>query len=207
MAFSQLVAVDDTVLTKEDGNLVRKKLVATLFVPMTGESEALRRIKPDPRNPRVVNGDFEMDENEDGRVDGWHYQRQVELVSDDPIKGSKCLRFTNDSDGISQVLQGGTADGRYVAALDLSVWARTESVIPGETRQDFAGVVIHFYDGIRREVGSQIAARWRGTENWQQTRVRIRVPPGAREMVMRVGLNGARGTLDVDDLRIVAVPR
>lgn len=193
--------------TKTDGKLKQKKLVATLFVPMTGESEELRRVKPDTRNPQIVNGGFELDLNEDGRVDGWHYQRQVQLCDESPIEESRCLRFTNDGDGISQALQGGGVNGRFVGALDIAIWARLNAVVPGQSPHDFAGVVIHFYDGIRREVGTQVVARWRGTDNWQQTKRRIRVPVGAREMVIRIGLNGARGTLDLDGFHIAAVPR
>src|SRR5262249_8358289 len=51
---------------KKDGELEQKKLISTLFVPMTGQSEDLRQIKPDPLHPRILNGDFEVDENHDG---------------------------------------------------------------------------------------------------------------------------------------------
>ena len=194
-------------LTKENGKLVNRKLVATLFVPMTGESEELRRVKPNPRNPQIINGDFELDDNEDGRVDGWHYQRQAEICEDSPISGKRCLRFSSSGGELAQALQGGAVDGRSIAALRVSIWARMDSVVPGKTREDYAGVAFHFYDGIRREVGTHVATRWRGTENWQQSRAVIRVPPSAREMVLRVGLNGASGTLDVDDFQISPVPR
>ncbi|MEQ9408781.1 MAG: protein-L-isoaspartate(D-aspartate) O-methyltransferase [Fuerstiella sp.] len=195
-------------LKKEDGRLVQKKLVATLFVPMTGESEELRRIQPDTSRPQIVNGDFELDTNQDERVDGWHYQRQVEMSTEDPIHGATCLRFTNRDPGqLSQALQGGGINGRAVAALDVAIWARPDSVVPGPAPDDTAAVVIHFYDAIRRETATQLVARWRGTSNWQQTRRRVPVPPNAREMVIRIGLNGATGTLDLDDFQMVAVPR
>ena len=45
-------------------------------------SEELRKIKPDPLNPQVINGGFERDENGDGRPDNWHYFRQATLVDD-----------------------------------------------------------------------------------------------------------------------------
>lgn len=194
-------------LRKQDGKLEEEKLVATLFVPMTGESEEQRRVKPNTNNPRIVNGNFEYDVNMDGRVDGWHYQRHVELCDESPIKGSRCLRFSNDDSDVAQVLQGGGVNGRFVAALDIAIWARLDAVVPGRNPDEFAGVIFHFYDGIRRDVSTQVAVRWRGSGNWQQTRTRVRVPATAREMVIRVGLNGAKGTLDVDDFQMVAVPR
>ena len=195
-------------LQKEGGELREKKLVPTLFVPMTGESEQQRRVQPDPMHPRIVNGDFEIDGNEDGRVDGWHYQRQAEMCSEKPMKGPVCLRFSNQEAGqLSQALQGCAVSGRHVAALDFAVWARVDSVVPGPSATDFAAVVIHFYDSVRREVGVHILNRWRGTANWQQTRRRISVPPSTREIVIRIGLNGATGTLDLDDFQMAPVPR
>ncbi len=194
--------------TKEDGKLKEKKLVPTLFVPMTGASEELRRIQPDADNPRIVNGDFELDENDDGRADGWHYQRQTEMCEEGPMRGKVCLRFSNSTAGeLSQSLQGCGVNGRNIAALNFSIWARTDAVVPGATKHDFAGAIIHFYDSVRREVGGTVLVRWRGTENWQQARRTVPVPANAREMIIRIGLNGSTGTLDVDDFQIAPVRR
>ena len=57
---------------KVNGRLVPKKLTPTLFVPMTGAAEKSRRVQPDPENPEVVNGSFEVDDNSDMRADNWH---------------------------------------------------------------------------------------------------------------------------------------
>ena len=43
-------------MRKKDGKLEKEALRPTLFVPMTGTAEGLRRIKPDPANPRAANG-------------------------------------------------------------------------------------------------------------------------------------------------------
>lgn len=195
-------------LTKKDGKLEEEKLVPTLFVPMTGASEELRRIQPDADNPRIVNGDFEFDENEDGRADGWHYQRKTEMSPEEPMHGEVCLRFSNDNPGeLSQALQGCGVNGRKIGLLNFSIWARTDAVVPGTTPHDVAGAYIHFYDSVRREVGHTVLVRWRGTGNWQQTRRAIPVPANAREMVIRIGLNGSTGTLDVDAFQIAPVRR
>ena len=195
-------------LKKEDGKLKEEKLVPTLFVPMTGVSEQQRRIQPDANNPQIVNSDFEYDANEDGKVDGWHYQRQVEMYDGQPMKGASCLRFRNQQTGeLSQALQGCAVNGRTIGAFDCAVWGRLESVISGPNSNEQAAVVVHFYDSVRREVGTQVVTRWRGTSNWQQSRRRIPVPPNTREIIVRIGLNGATGTLDIDDLQLVAVPR
>ena len=195
-------------LKKVDGKLERQRLISTLFVPMTGQSEDERRVQPDPERPTVVNGGFELDTNDDERVDGWHYQRQVSMSTDDPIEGTHFLRFENSEPGeLSQALQGTAVDGRKIGALDCTVWARLNGVVPGSGATDRAAVVIHFYDVIRREVGDTLVFTWRGTQNWQQARSRVVVPPNAREMIVRIGLNGATGTLDLDDLKIVPVGR
>ena len=48
---------------KKDGKLTNKKLIPTLFVPMTGISEDKRAVKPNPAKPRIVNGSFENAKN------------------------------------------------------------------------------------------------------------------------------------------------
>jgi protein-L-isoaspartate(D-aspartate) O-methyltransferase len=195
-------------LRKVDGKLEQQKLISTLFVPMTGQSEEERRIQPNPDYPMIVNGGFDNDSNEDGKVDGWHYQRQTTMSDDQPMQGSHLLRFENRTPGeLSQALQGTAVNGRRIGALDWAVWARTESVVPGPQRSDRAAVVVHYYDALRRELGSQVIAVWRGSQNWQQAKKRIPVPVNAREMIIRIGLNGATGTLDLDALQMVPVPR
>ena len=59
-------------LKKVNGKLEKEQLIPTLFVPMTGKSEELRRNLPNPNSPRIINGDFEFDANDDGRPDNWH---------------------------------------------------------------------------------------------------------------------------------------
>lgn len=195
-------------LRKVDGRLEREKLIPTLFVPMTGRSEQLRRAQPDPLKPRIVNGDFELDSNEDGRPDSWHYVRQAELIEDAPQSGQYCLRLSSTSPGrLAQLLQGTAIQGTNIAAIELSAWVRTENVRPGNRRVEQAAIVVHFYDSIRREVGQGVIGPFRGSDNWQRYRRTIAVPRKAREMIVRVGMNGATGQLDVDDLQLKYVKR
>jgi len=195
-------------LKKENGLLQDERLISTLFVPMTGESEEQRRVQPDPDQPQIVNGGFERDENGDGRVDGWHYQRNASLESDGAMEGQQYLRFENaDPDSLSQALQGTAINGRRLAALRMQFWMRCTGVVPGAGPAGQAAVVVHFYDGVRREIGAVVIGRWRGTLDWQDVRSVVQVPAEAKEMIFRVGLNGAVGQLDLDDLKIVPVPR
>ncbi|MFM7922957.1 MAG: protein-L-isoaspartate(D-aspartate) O-methyltransferase [Planctomycetaceae bacterium] len=195
-------------LKKENGELQDEKLISTLFVPMTGESEEQRRVQPDPDQPQIVNGGFERDENGDGRVDGWHYQRNARLEAEGAMEGQQYLRFENaDPDSLSQALQGTAVNGRRLAGLRLQFWMRCTAVVPGAGPSGQAAVVVHFYDGVRREIGAVVIGRWRGTLDWQDVRTVVQAPAEAKEMIFRVGLNGALGQLDLDDLKIVPIPR
>lgn len=190
-------------LRKHDGKLEREKLLPTLFVPMTGESEKQRQVLPDAASPRIVNGSFELDENEDGRVDGWHYQRQASLCTEEPMDGVQCLRFENQTAGhLAQALQGMALDGQKIRRFQLNYWVRHESIAPGPAASDQAGVVIHFYDRNRREIHTEVHGRWRGSLGWQHAKSEISVPVQAREVIIRLGLNGAVGTLDVDGMQL-----
>ena len=181
------------------GKLERERLIPTLFVPMTGRSEKLRRTQPDPADPRIVNGDFERDSNKDGRPDNWHYVRQAKLITDAPQSGAHAIRLANEEPGrLSQLLQGRAINGSRIGAMQVSAWIRTKDVRSGAKKSEQAAIVFHFYDAIRREVGQGVIGPFRGSDNWQRYRRTINVPKNAREMVIRLGLNGATGQLDVD---------
>jgi protein-L-isoaspartate(D-aspartate) O-methyltransferase len=150
---------------KQDGKLVATRLIPTLFVPMTGESEKNRQIKPDPRHPQLLNASFEEDENEDGLADHWHYQRQSQLDAEEAQDGKQCLHLANqDPDRMAQ-------------------------------------------DDQRREITHTFFGPWTGTKDWKSNQKAIPVPLKAKELIVRVGLNGATGELWVDDLHMTTKPR
>ena len=193
---------------KENGELKDEKLISTLFVPMTGASEDLRRVLPDPNHPVLINGSFEIDANEDGRVDGWHYQRKTAICTDSVMEGKQCLRFENTSNsGISQALQGMALEGRTISTIHLQYWIRSKSILPGPDAAGQASIVAHFYDNVRREISSVQVGKWRGSLDWTDARSVIPVPPNAKEMILRIGLNGASGQLDLDDIRMTTIRR
>ena len=195
-------------LRKKDGRLEEERLISTLFVPMTGRSEAERRVQPDPNRPQIINGSFEADENQDGRVDGWHYQRLTEITTDDPAEGSQSLQFRNDQPGdLSQALQGTAIDGRTVGRLRVSWRARHTGIVNGPGATERAALIVHFYDHLRREVDAGVATRWLGSAGWQNGSSTLNVPPAARELIVRIGLNGATGTLAVDDVQLHPLKR
>ena len=193
---------------KVEGRLKPTKLVPTLFVPMTGESEDRRVKQPDGSNPEIVNGSFELDDNKDDQSDHWHYQRQVERVTGGARDGEVFLTFKNDEPGRpAQMLQGLALDGRHVAFVNLSVDVKIDSVTPGEKSFDQPAMVIHFYDQVRRSLGEGIVGPWLRSSDWERLGRRIVVPPGTREAIVRIGLNGATGSMSIDDIKLSFIPR
>ena len=192
---------------KTDGKLEHERLISTLFVPMTGESEDRRRVHPDADQPELTNGGFEVDENGDDNADGWHYQRRSTLMTEGAVQGNQFIRFSAEEDGeIAQALQGIAVNGRRLGAVNFSCWAQGTDIDRGSNGER-AGIAIHFYDSARRELPLQAIARWSGTFSWQQVRRLVPIPKQAREMIIRIGLNGAPGTLDLDDLQLAVVRR
>ena len=110
-------------MRKSEGELQSEALRPTLFVPMTGEAEEKRRVKPDPNNPQITNGSFEeLQKDDPGKPQpaGWHYQRQLTLKSDAQTAhdGKNFVKFHNTEPGRgSQALQGFAVDGRKVSAI------------------------------------------------------------------------------------------
>ena len=192
---------------KKDGRLESTKLIPTLFVPMTGISEEQRDVQPDPLNPRLVNGGFEDDENGDGKADGWHYQRQTSLEEAGAREGQRFLRIENVDPGrMGQVLQGMAVDGRAIRALHFSLSVKTEGAKRHSAAEEPC-LMVHYFDSVRRMVGTEVIGPWEGTEEWHRVAEELRVPVNAREAIVRVGLNGGTGILCVDDVRMTAKRR
>ncbi|TVQ02575.1 MAG: protein-L-isoaspartate(D-aspartate) O-methyltransferase [Planctomycetaceae bacterium] len=197
--------------TKVNGELVGVPLQPTLFVPMTGKAEATRQRLPDPANPTVVNGDFEMplptdDSLPKGAIPGWYYERQVKLLRGDAYAGENFVRFQNETPELaSNLLQGLPLDGRLVTSVRLSGALRTDDVKPGLYPDSLPAIVLSFYDDQRRQIDMVVLGSTRGTRSWRSISRLIRVPPQAREAIVRVGLFGATGTADFDSIRVEAV--
>jgi protein-L-isoaspartate(D-aspartate) O-methyltransferase len=189
---------------KKDGKLVSTKLISTLFVPMTGQSEEQRSIKPDPLNPKLLNGSFEEDEDNDGQPDHWHYQRLMTVDEKVVSEGKKAALFENDTPGrIGQALQAMAIDGSRISSLDVELDYKTEGVVGGREAYEMPAMVIHFYDDNRKNFDVVSIGPWLGTSgDWRSVSRTVAVPPRTREMIMRIGLNGATGKLWVDSVKM-----
>ncbi len=195
-------------LVKKDGELQTTKLLPTLFVPMTGRSEDLRERKPDPANPVIVNGGFE-EVTDEGAALGWHYQRRTKILTDQPATGKRYMRFEGQEAGrSSHILQGMGIDGSQVAEIDVRMNIRLEKVAAGRSTGEQPGLFLHFYDAKRLPLGVAVIGPWLTDElTWHEVGRKIPVPPEAREAILQVGLNGARGTLCLDDLHLTVTRR
>lgn len=196
-------------LTKQKGAMVEEALVPSLFVPMTGAAEEARRVQPDGTRPTVRNGGFEEVLADSLVPTAWYYGRQMELVeADDAVEGSRYLRLANDQPGRpAQIFQGFPVDGRAVGRLKIGLSLRGEAIRPGFSADEVPAVAVRFFDGQRsRSTQSQLGP-WRGTFPWQRVEGGIAVPGWAREAILQIGMLGATGRLEADNVQVEAVAR
>lgn len=211
-------------MIKKDGELIRQRLQPTLFVPMTGTAEEGRHTQPDADHPTLVNGDFESislpsadvagaeaegEQAESDRdaefVTGWYYGRQVQRVVE---HGNAMARFENETPGLgSHLLQGLAIDGSQVSSIRLSARIRTHNVIKGPESDAWPMLAISFYDGSRSDLGMVSLGPYRGTRDWHTDGRILRVPPTAKEAIVRIGLFGAVGRVDFDDVIVEKIGR
>ena len=193
-------------MEKKDGEMVRKALRPTLFVPMTGTAEDNRQVKPDPENPQLINGDFEEGLDDQGFARGWYYQRQMTLEQGEAPSGESYVEFSNRIPGqLSQVMQGLTLDGRRVTLVEFSATVGCSNVVVGPGEYDLPVAVLSFYDEERRELGMEVIGPFRNSQDWATYRRKVKVPNASREAIVRIGLFGATGKARFDQLSIKAL--
>lgn len=185
---------------KKNGQLQRTQLIPTLFVPMTGQSEENRNVLPNPSRPKLINGDFEVDKNADGLADGWHYQRRSTLKKYEQAEGT-FIEFDNDIPGrMAHMLQGFAVDGKQIAQLRFEVSYQGQNFRSGRERGENPGGRIYFYDRLRKTVHAEVMGPWRESTEWETQTYTVNVPAEAKEAIVQFGLNGATGTVAIDQI-------
>jgi N-acyl-D-amino-acid deacylase len=193
---------------KRDGKLTQQRLLGTFFVPMTGEAEQQRRDNPDGTRPSVANGGFEAGTDSAGGPESWYYQRGVRLERAGAPEGKQYVSYSNEAPGhLTHSNQGFAVDGRRVEALELTFWAKGESLRSGPKAGQAPGITITFFDRNRALAGTFRAGPDEGTSIWTEWRERVAVPRTAHDAVIMIGLNGATGRLSLDDIRLVPLAR
>ncbi len=194
---------------KQGTELVKTQLQPTLFVPMTGRSEELRRELPDGSHPRIINTGFEDRDADSGRADHWHYQRRVTIVADGSPEGEHHACFENSVMGLpSHMLQGFAVDGQQVAALTVSLQMKAADILAAPNPQQRPALLVHFYDEKRLPIGQAVVGPWlTDTDGWVTRTEQIPLPGNVKEAILQVGLNGATGQLCVDAITLTAQSR
>jgi protein-L-isoaspartate(D-aspartate) O-methyltransferase len=195
-----------TLLEKKQGRLERRDLLPTIFVPMTGRSDTERTVKFDPVHLQIRNGGFE-ERNANGGVAEWYYQLQMKLNETDAPEGHSCVEFENDEPGRrSHTLQAMGIDGSRVGALKFELKYRADKIVDGSQPFEKAGLQVSFHN-FRRLMGDVIAIHCDGSSEWRTAAGKVDVPEDAREIVIRIGLNGATGKLLLDDVSLTPMRR
>ncbi len=193
-------------LTKRDGKLVEESLVPSLFVPMTGAAEDDRVVKPDGSKPHLANSGFEDQLPDSETPRAWYYGRQVVAVrSDTAAEGEWLLRFENRDVGRpAQIFQGFPVDGREVRRIDVATMVRAENVVPGGSPTQIPALVVRFFNETRSRSSLVAFGEWSGSFEWRSQRTTMPVPHWAREAILQVGMMGATGRLEVDEVTVAA---
>ncbi len=138
-------------------------------------------------------------------IEGWYYGRQVTRFVED---GNAMARFENQTAGLgSHLLQGIAIDGSQVSTIRLSARVRTDNVVKGPESDAWPMLAISYYDANRRDLGMITLGPYRGTRDWKKDSRVLRVPPAAKEAIIRIGLFGATGRVDFDDVQIEKMSR
>ena len=189
-------------LIKREGTLEREALVPTLFVPMTGTAEDARRVLPDGARPAIRNGGFEETLADETLPAAWYYGRQAAVATASPPDAGRHLRLHNEQPGRpAQIFQGFAVDGAEVERLRLAAQLRATDVAAGLSPDEQPAFVVQFYDGRRsRSARTRLPLEVDGDGRWVPFTATVAVPTWAREGSVMVGLLGATGTLEVDDV-------
>jgi protein-L-isoaspartate(D-aspartate) O-methyltransferase len=193
-------------MRKKNGEMQAEALRPTLFVPMTGAAEDKREVQPDPADPQVINGDFELPLGDNGFLQGWYYERLLTLESDARSpQGRQYVTMRNQDAGrAAHVMQGFPIDGRKIVRVDFSVWVKYANTRTGPNDAKPAAAIT-FYDDRRAEVGIVLLGPFLGDSGWREVSRSGRVPVRAREAILRLGLFGATGEISFDNVRMSTV--
>jgi protein-L-isoaspartate(D-aspartate) O-methyltransferase len=129
----------------------------------------------------------------------------VAVVEDKTVApdGDRYMHFENEEPGRGcRALQGFAIDGREVSQLAVSFDIRGQRIRPGQDRTQWPYVAITFYDKRRGMLDTETVGPFRDSFDWTHVERTVGVPVHAREAIIRIGLLGATGSLDLDDLQV-----
>jgi hypothetical protein len=163
-----------------------------------------------PKGPKPLE-DFEIDADNDGIPDGWYNLRDAKVVEGGiGAPKTKCLRFENDKPGRpARASRAFGIDGRVYEALVIGIWVRQDKIVCGERLGDEPGLVIDFLsDPLELKTERRgLLGPWKsiGT-TWTHVARRIPITPKTRLAILSVGLLGATGLVEVDNMTVDLIP-
>ena len=196
-------------LQKRAGELERTDLVPSLFVPMTGQAEERRAVLPNGAQPCLANSSFEECLPDSKTPTAWYYGRQeVFLENNTSPDGQRHLLLKNSEPGRpAHIFQGFPIDGRSVRELKISYRVRVLELGSGRIPTEKPGVAIRFFNERRTRSTRLVAPLRILKSDWGLVTSSILVPAWSREAILQVGLMGATGQIEFDEIRILSVKR
>ena len=194
-------------LQKRAGELERTDLVPSLFVPMTGQAEERRAVLPNGAQPRLANSSFEECLPDSETPTAWYYGRQeVFLENNTSPDGQRHLLLKNSEPGRpAHIFQGFPIDGRSIRELKISYRVRVLELGSGRIPAEKPGVAIRFFDERRTRSTRLVAPLRTFNSDWGLVTSSILVPTWSREAILQVGLMGATGQIEFDEIQIISV--
>ena len=193
-------------VTKHGAELTREPLEATLFVPMTGAAETGRAVKPDPLHPAIVNGSFEQLVGDSELAGGMALSAASQTNGDRRrTAGQTLYRVREQSAGTEQPSLAGFRDRRPQAQpTDAHMYrARRQSGGRSHDRLRRRGDR-HVFRRAAPAIDQAALGPWKGDFAWRRETTELAVPLAAREAILAIGLHGATGRLELDDLDMSA---
>jgi protein-L-isoaspartate(D-aspartate) O-methyltransferase len=196
-------------LKKQNGRLERTDLTPSLFVPMTGIAEDTREVQPDGSQPALANTNFEACLPGSTTPTSWYYGRQEQLIeSNDAPQGRRYLMLENHEPGRpAHIFQGFPVDGRKVSQITISLDLRLSQIGRGQQANEWPGVAVRFFDQRRSRSSRVVLGPFPVRNDWERVNGRLLVPLWAREGIIQIGLMGASGRMEVDQIDLRAIPR
>ena len=192
--------------TRPEGRPARAALLIAAVLAGSARAQEPEIDRPGP--PALDT--LEADANGDGVPDGWYNLRDARWIEGGVgAARSRCFRFDNARPGRpARASRAFGVDGRTTEAVVIGLWVRAERIGPGERLGDEPGLMIDFLGDRLRSVRRGSLGPWTKTigPTWTRVVKRIAIPTSTRDAILSVGLLGATGLLDIDDLSIELVP-
>lgn len=136
---------------------------------------------------------------------GWNIPRGGSITTETAHGGLHSAKVVNTT-GEYMLFQQPLADGSRLAGhkVKLSAWVKGENIKSGDASWKLGSVGLSFQTAGGKWQHGSIAAVT-GTFDWRKLEGMVNVPAEATALTLRLGLNGATGTMWIDDVALELV--